>query len=55
MTWKCTELDAAGWAQGFMYEVEPDVALFIHEGKGSPQELRTQRIKVVREGLFPVC
>jgi hypothetical protein len=54
MSWKCYKIDNAMWAQGFMYEVEPDVVLFIYGGKDSPQELRGQLIKLTPEGLFPV-
>jgi len=59
MTWKCFRIDTCCWANGAMYEVEPDVVLFIYGGKfvTEPKDtgklLRGQLLRVTPEGLEP--
>ncbi len=50
MTWQCYRIDTATWANGAMFEVEPDVVVFLYGGKG---ELRRQRLRVTADGLEP--
>ncbi len=54
MTWQCTEIDAATWANGAMYEVEPNVVLFIYGGPDSPRQMRAQLLRVTAAGLEAV-
>ncbi|MCK4322937.1 MAG: hypothetical protein KAW89_00305, partial [Armatimonadetes bacterium] len=57
MTWKCYRIDSsAGWANGAMYEVAPDVVLFIYGGPDSPEQMqiRGQFLRVTPEGIYPV-
>ena len=54
MTWQFYQLDRTMWANGAMYEVEPDVVLYVYGGGGEPQELRYQVIRVTPHGVEPV-
>jgi hypothetical protein len=54
MTWKFHVIDNAIWANGAMFEVEPDLVLFIYGGLNSPQQLRGQFLRVTEAGLEPV-
>ncbi len=55
MTWQCYRIDnSAIWANGAMYEVAPDVVLFVYGGPDSPQEMRAQLLRVTSEGIYPV-
>ena len=54
MTWDCYMVDSASWSNGAMYEVEPDVVLFLYGGKNLPLELRGQLLRVTPDGLEPV-
>lgn len=55
MTWKCYMIDASGgWANGAMYELEPDVVLFIYGGWNTPDQLRCQVLRVTPTGLEAV-
>jgi len=52
MTWKCYRIDSSAiWANGAMYEVAPDVVLFIYGGPDSPREMRAQFIRVTPDGV----
>ena len=53
MTWQCYRIDSAIWANGAMYEVAPDVVLFLYGGPVDPEELRAQLLRVTPEGLEP--
>ena len=59
MTWKCFRIDTCVWANGAMYEVEPDVVLYVYGGKCVPEPkdsgkfLRGQLLRVTSEGLEP--
>lgn len=53
MTWKCYRIDSAIWANGSMYEVAPDVVLFIYGGPDNPREMRGMFLRVTPEGLEP--
>jgi len=48
MTWKTYQIDTEAWAMGYMYEVEPDVVLWIY-GSGARQ-LRSQYIRITSDG-----
>jgi len=54
MTWRCYQVDTAGWSNGAMLEVEPDVVLWVYGGKGSPEQLRAQLIRITPDGIEPV-
>ena len=53
MTWKCYRIDSAIWANGSMYEVAPDVVLFIYGGPDNPREMRGMFLRVTPDGLEP--
>ena len=38
-----------------MYEVEPDVVLFIYGGKGHPTAMRGQLIRITPDDVEPVA
>ena len=54
MTWKGYGIDNASWANGVMFEVEPNVVLFVYGGKDEPRELRGQLIRVTEDSIVPV-
>jgi len=54
MSWRCYRIDTAFWANGTMYEVEPDLVLFVYGGKSSDRQARAQLIRVTEDGLEPV-
>jgi hypothetical protein len=55
MTWNFYVIDNPLWANGAMFEVEPDLVLFLYGGLHSPQEaLRGQFLRVTSAGLEPV-
>ena len=55
MTWACYRIDATGiYANGAMYEVEPDVVVFLYGGWLAPEQLRCQLLRVSPTGLEPV-
>jgi hypothetical protein len=54
MTWNFYVIDNAIWANGAMFEVEPDLVLFLYGGLNSPQQLRGQFLRVTSTGLEPV-
>jgi hypothetical protein len=54
MTWQCYRIDSSGWSNGAMFEVEPDVVLFLYGGKFKPRQLRGQFLRVTSTGLEPV-
>jgi photosystem II stability/assembly factor-like uncharacterized protein len=54
MTWQFHQIDQATWANGAMFEVEPDVVLFIYGGPSNPQQLRYQLIRVTPDRIEPV-
>jgi len=55
LTWKCYRIDATGGcANGAMYEIEPNVVLFIYGGWHTPDQLRCQTLRVTPAGLVPV-
>jgi hypothetical protein len=51
MTWDTYQIDTELWAMGGMYEVEPDVVLWIY---GSGGRLRGQLIRITPDGVEPV-
>jgi len=54
MTWTGHTIDNSTWSNGAMFEVEPNVVLFIYGGTGEPQELRGQFIRITDDGITPV-
>jgi len=61
MTWKCYRIDTALYANGAIYEVEPDLVLYVYGGKYLTQEvsrqtaseLRGQFLRITPDGLEP--
>ena len=54
MTWNFCQIDTASWANGAMFEIEPDVVLFIYGGLSSPDRLRHQIMRLTPTGIEPV-
>ena len=54
MTWKCYEVDVAGWANGAMFEVRPNVVFFLYGAKEHPRQMRGQFIRITEDGIEPV-
>ena len=61
MTWKCYRIDTACYANGSMYEVEPDLVLYAYGGKyltkevskQTASELRAQFLRITPDGVEP--
>jgi hypothetical protein len=53
MTWQGYTIDSAIWANGAMFEIEPNVVLFLYGGKDGPTELRAQIIRITTDGIEP--
>ncbi len=51
MTWNFYQIDTAYWANGAMFEIEPDVVLYIYSGRAS---LRYQIMRLTQTGMEPV-
>jgi hypothetical protein len=51
MTWETYQIDTEAWAMGGMYEVAPDVVLWVY-GSGGKQ-LRAQFIRITAAGAEP--
>ena len=54
MTWNFYQIDAGYWANGAIYEIEPDVVLFVYGRWDRPAQLCAQLIRVTPQGLEPV-
>ena len=54
MTWNFYQIDTATWANGAMFEIEPDVVLYIYGGWASPERLRYQIMRLTQTGMEPV-
>jgi len=54
LTWKFYQLDRCIYANGAMYEVEPNVVLYVYGGWNRPQQLRYQLIRVTSDGVEPI-
>jgi len=54
MTWNFYQIDTAPGANGAMFEIEPDVVLFVYCGLASPQSLRYQIMRLTPAGMEPV-
>jgi len=55
MSWKHYRADTVAWAGGVMYEVEPDVVLWVYMGeRGANPDARAQFLRVTPDGLEPV-
>lgn len=44
----------AGWANGAMFEIEPDVVLFAYGSKETPKTLRGQIMRITEDTLEPL-
>jgi len=55
MTWTCARVDTVGWANGAMYEVEPNVVLFLYGAKENPRTIRGQLIRITPDDIEPVA
>ncbi len=54
MSWKHYRIDTVIWAGGVMYEVEPDVVLWVYMGEYAPNpDARAQFIRVTPDGVEP--
>jgi hypothetical protein len=53
MTWRCTRIDTPFYANGVTCEVEPNVILYIYDGKYSDPRVRAQLIRVAPDRLEP--
>ena len=59
-TWRAFVIDVrAGWAQGSLIEVEPNVLAYIYGawgpgGGGLPYQMHSQMMRVAESGLEPV-
>ena len=54
MTWQGAGIDSAGWANGAMFEVEPNVVLYIYGGKINPETMRGQLIRITAADIEPI-
>jgi hypothetical protein len=54
MTWKAYRIDTTFWANGKLFEVEPDVVMYASTAKYSDPHVRVHLIRVGPEGLEPV-
>jgi hypothetical protein len=54
ITWNFYQVDTATWANGAMFEIEPDVVLFTYGGLGSPERLRYQIMRLTPTGMEPL-
>ena len=54
MTWNFYRIDTASWANGAMFEIEPDVVLYIYGGRFFPERLRYQILRLTQTGMEPV-
>jgi len=53
MSWQATRIDTPFYANGATVEVEPDVVLYVYDGKYSDARVRAQRLRVTPGGLEP--
>ena len=53
MSWQATRIDTPFYANGSTLEVEPDVVLYVYDGKYSDARVRAQRLRVTPGGLEP--
>ena len=54
MSWKLYRIDVFCWAGGAMFEVEPDVVLWVYMGDYEPHvDARAQFLRVTADGLEP--
>jgi hypothetical protein len=54
MTWQGTRIDTPFYANGETFEVEPNVVLYVYDGKYSDPFVRAQLLRVTPLGLEPV-
>ena len=54
LSWQATRIDTPFYANGATLEVEPDVVLYVYDGKYSDPRVRAQLLRVTPDGLEPV-
>ncbi|MSO21832.1 MAG: DUF1080 domain-containing protein [Acidobacteria bacterium] len=54
ISWQCARIDTPFYANGATLEVEPNVILYIYDGKYSDPRARAQLLRVTPQGLEPV-
>ena len=54
MTWQLYQIDTSIWANGALYEVEPEIVLYVYGGWNNPQQMRRQLIRVTPDSVEPV-
>lgn len=54
ISWQCWRIDTPFYANGATLEVEPDVVLYVYDGKYSDPRARAQLLRVTPQGLEPV-
>ena len=53
MSWQATRIDTPFYANGSTIEVEPDVVLYVYDGKYSDARVRAQLLRITPHGLEP--
>jgi len=54
MTWQCYRIDTTSWANGVLYEVEPDLVMYASTAHYADPRVRAHLFRVTPEGLEPV-
>ena len=54
LTWLCYRIDTTSWANGRLYEVEPNVVMYASTAKYSDTHVRAHLIRVTPTGLEPM-
>ena len=54
MTWQCCRFDTTSWANGFTYEIEPDVVMYASTAKYSDPHVRVHLFHLTPEGPEPI-
>jgi len=54
MTWECVRFDTTFWANGFTYEIEPDLVMYASTGKYGDPRVRIHLIRITPRGPEPV-
>jgi len=54
MTWECVRFDTTFWANGFTYEIEPDLVMYASTRKYGDPRVRIHLIRITPRGPEPV-
>lgn len=54
MTWKAFRIDTTFWANGQLYEIEPNVMLYISTAKYSDPKVRIHMFRISDERIDPI-